>query len=99
MAQLITLRIRARNFLCIKNVPKPLFYSVFDKQCQTKANLAQLITLKMARLGPVNISTAYTPSTISDDIIDNSSPALSPVLHCLLGQSAKRDILVLELFP
>ena len=40
---LITLEICARNFLSFKNVLKPLFYSVFDKQCFEKS-----------KLGPVN---------------------------------------------
>ena len=33
---------------------KPLFYSVFDKQCYKKTNLEQIIAPRKAKLGPDN---------------------------------------------
>ena len=39
LAQIITPQICARNFFVQKKVLKPLFYSVFDKQCFVKSKL------------------------------------------------------------
>ena len=47
------------HFFSKKKSWNPYVYSVFCKQCFFKTNLAQIITLEMAKLGPDNNFTAY----------------------------------------
>ena len=51
--QIITINIFA------KKAVTPIFIVLFYKQCLNKANLDQIITIKKAKLGPDNNSTAY----------------------------------------
>ena len=59
LAQIITLQFFLHTFFCSKKSAETLFYSVFWKQCLKKTNLAQIITVQKAKLGPDNNSTAY----------------------------------------